>query len=106
MKRFTFSFCTRLIDSMPAPMAIGAPSLMMYFAAVATPIRPDEHCRSMVMPATVLGRPARSAAWRAMLLPVVPCCRAQPMAMSSTSPGSIPAWATAAAMACPPRVAP
>ena len=41
----------------------------------------------MVMPETVTGKPARSRPWRAMLPPVVPCCRAQPMTMSSTSAG-------------------
>ena len=106
MKRFILSFWTSEIDSTPPPMAIGAPSLMMYLAAVAIAIRPDEHWRSRVMPDTVTGRPARRAAWRAMLLPVVPCSSAQPNTTSSISAGSMPARSTTAAIEWPARVAP
>ena len=33
---------------------------------------PDEHWRSTVMPAVVIGSPAARAVWRAMLYPCVP----------------------------------
>ena len=75
-KRLILSFCTSEIDSRPPPTATVMPSTMICLAAVAIAIRPEEHWRSMVMPDTVTGRPARSADWRAMLEPVVPCCRA------------------------------
>ena len=48
------------------------------------------------MPDTVMGQPARSAAWRAMLAPLAPSGVPQPMMTSSTSAASMPArW-----MAC------
>ena len=67
---------------------------------------PEAHCRSMVGPATVTGRPARIAALRATLTPVVPCCMAQPITTSSTVPGSMPERLTAWAMTCPAKVGP
>ena len=50
----------------------------------------------MYMAGTVTGRPARSAARRATLPPVEPCCTAVPMMTSSISPPSRPARSTAA----------
>ena len=38
------------------------PSSMISFAAVAIAMRPEAHCRSTDMPATLVGRPARSSA--------------------------------------------
>ncbi len=67
---------------------------------------PLEQKRLMVMPLVVMGRPARNAIWRAMLLPVAPSGVAQPMMTSSTSAPSMPARSTAALTAKPPRVAP
>ena len=46
---------------MPPPMVICMPSSTICLAAVAIAIRPDEHCRSIVMPGTVTGKPARSS---------------------------------------------
>ena len=70
--------------------------------AVAMLISPDEHCRSIVCPATETGSPAASAAVR----PIV-CCtpwgRAAPRMQSSISAGSTLARATAARMACAAR---
>ena len=60
----------------------------------------------MVVPATLTGSPARSSALRAMLVPVVPCCMAQPITTSSTSAPSILARDSADEIACPNRVAP
>src|SRR6185436_5145622 len=54
----------------------------------------------------VMGRPARSAICRAMLLPVAPSGVAQPISTSSTSAPSMPARSIAALTAWPPRVAP
>ena len=79
---------------------------MMRCAAVAMVCRPDEQKRLMVMPEVVIGRPARSAIWRAMLEPVAPSGVAQPMITSSTEAGSMPARCTACCTAWPPSVAP
>jgi hypothetical protein len=57
-----WSFCTSEIDSTPPPTVMAMPSAVICLAAVATAIRPDAHWRSTVMPATVVGSPARSAA--------------------------------------------
>src|SRR6266702_3656862 len=60
----------------------------------------------MVVPATLTGSPARNSALRAILVPVVPCCMAQPITTSSTSAPSILARESADEIACPKRVAP
>jgi hypothetical protein len=60
----------------------------------------------MVMPEVVMGQPAISAIWRAMLAPVAPSGLAQPMMTSSTSAASMPARWMACCTAWPPRVAP
>jgi hypothetical protein len=59
------SFCTSEIDSTPPPPRSACPSTMICLAAVAMAMSPEEHCRSMLMPDTVVGRPARRAACRA-----------------------------------------
>ena len=100
------SFCTRLIDSMPPPIAISTPSSITERAATAIACRPDAHCRSMVVPATVTGSPARIAPLRATFITMVPCCMAQPITTSSTSPGSMPARLTASAITWPAMVGP
>ena len=68
--------------------------------------RPLEQKRLIVTPLVVTGSPARSAIWRAMLLPVAPSGVAQPISTSSTSAPSMPARSTAAATAAAPSVAP
>ena len=68
--------------------AIGTPSRMMARAAIAIACRPEAHWRSIVVPATLTGKPARMTVWRAKFPPVVPCCKAQPTTTSSISPGS------------------
>ena len=60
--RLRCSFCTREMDSTPAPTATSIPSTMICLAAMATAIRPDAHWRSTVVPGTVTGSPERSAA--------------------------------------------
>src|SRR2546428_7185837 len=87
-------------------MTIGARSTSTRWAAIAIACIPEEQNRLTVAPAVVTGRPARSAACRAMLWPVAPSGIAQPMMTASTSPGSIRARATAGLMTWPPRVAP
>src|SRR5258707_15293012 len=59
----------------------------------------------MVVPATLTGSPARSSALRAILVPVVPCCMAQPITTPATSAPSILARDSAEEIACPNRVA-
>ena len=73
-------------------------STITCLAAVAIAIRPDEHWRSIVMPATVTGRPARRAAVRPIVA-CTPCGSAAPMTTSSISAGSTPARSTAALIA-------
>src|ERR1700756_5384709 len=100
------SFCTRLIDSMPPGTAIFTPSSTTERAATAIACKPEAHCRSIVVPATVTGNPARIAPLRATFIAVVPCCMAHPMTTSSTSPGSTLARLTASPMTCPAIVGP
>ena len=80
--------CTRLIDfhARRATRRSASPSSMMCCAAMRDRLQP-RGCRSRftVMPATVTGRPARSAACRAILPPVALLGSAQPMMTSSTS---------------------
>ena len=65
--------------------------MMICLAAVAIAIRPDEHWRSMVIPDTLTGQPARSATWRPILPNWVPWVSTAPHTTSSISPASIPA---------------
>src|SRR5215207_544145 len=100
------SFWTHEIDSTPPATTTSFSPAMTRCAAIAIVCRPLEQKRFTVMPLVVIGRPARSAIWRAMLLPVAPSGVAQPMMTSSTSAGSMPARSTAALTAWPPSVAP
>ena len=56
------SFCTSEMDSTPPPTVTAMESTRICLAAVATAIRPEEHCRSMVCPGTVTGRPGAQGA--------------------------------------------
>jgi hypothetical protein len=94
------------MDSTPPAAMIGTRSTMTRWAAIAMACMPDEQKRFTVTPPVVTGRPARSAAWRAMFWPVAPSGRAQPRITSSTSAGSTPARSTALAITWPARVAP
>ena len=98
---FILSFWTRLMDSTPPPTVISMPSLIICFAAVAIAIIPLAHWRSIDIPGTVTGNPARMAACRAILPPLDPCCKAAPIITSPTSLVSIPALSTAFSIACP-----
>ena len=89
------SFCTHEMLSTPPATITGTWSTMMRCAAIAIACSPDEQKRLMVTPAVVTGSPARSAATRAMLPPVVPSLRLPPRITSSTSAGSMPARLTA-----------
>src|SRR5881409_2696269 len=100
------SVWTRLMDSRPPATMIGTLSTITRWAAIAMACRPDEQKRLTVVPAVVTGRPARSAAWRAMFWPVAPSGNAQPRTTSSTSPGSRRARLTAFAMTWPAMAAP
>ena len=90
--------CTSEMDSTPPATTTSMRSTMTCLAAVAIAIRPEAHWRSMVMPDTPTGRPARSAAVRPMVC-CCPCGIAVPMMQSSIAPGSTPARSTAARMA-------
>jgi hypothetical protein len=60
-----------MLSTPPAIMA-GAPSTTMRPAAMAMACRPEAQKRFTVVPAMLIGRPARMMLWRAMLRPVVP----------------------------------
>ncbi|MNE11487.1 hypothetical protein D3C80_1042470 [compost metagenome] len=92
------SVWTMEMDSTPPATAICMRSTMICLAAVAMVIRPDEHWRSSVMPATETGKPAARAAMRPTDC-CTPCGREQPSRQSSTSAGSTPARWTAAVRA-------
>src|SRR6218665_2919622 len=94
-----------MLSTPPATYTSPSPA-MMRWAAEAMVCRPLEQKRLIVMPLADTGSPARSAIWRAMLLPVAPSGVAQHINTSSTSAPSMPARSTAAFTACPPSVAP
>ena len=56
--------------STPPTRTAWAPSTAMAFAPIAIAWRPDAQKRLTVVPATEVGRPARSTIWRATLPPV------------------------------------
>ncbi len=64
----------RICEMLSTPPAIiaGAPSTTMRPAAIAIACRPEAQKRFTVVPAMLIGRPARTIAWRATLRPVVP----------------------------------
>src|SRR6476620_8321058 len=75
-------------------------------AAVAIAIRPEEHWRSIVIPETPTGQPARSATWRPILPNWVPWVSTAPHTTSSISPASIPERSIAAFSENEPSVGP
>src|SRR6266511_5444463 len=74
--------------SNPPPMAASAPPRMIWWAAMTMAWSPEEQKRLTVVPATDTGRPARTSATRATLLPCAPLGWAQPRITSSISTGS------------------
>src|SRR3954447_8505468 len=91
------------MDSTPPATTTSMRSTITCLAAVAMVIMPDAHWRSIDIPATVTGSPARSAAVRPMVV-CTPCCRAAPMITSSISAGSSFARSIAARIGCAARV--
>src|SRR5262249_49694734 len=81
-----------LMLSTPPPMAASAPPTMIWCAAIAMAWSPEEQKRLTVVPAIETGRPARTSATRATLLPWAPLGWAQPMITSSISLTS--SWGT------------
>src|SRR5262245_12373941 len=77
-----------VIDSTPPPIAASACPMTIWCAAIAMACSPEEQKRLTVVPATVMGRPARTSATRATLLPCGPFGWAQPRITSSISLGS------------------
>jgi hypothetical protein len=78
-------------------------STITCLAAVAIAIRPEAHWRSIDMPETVTGSPARSAAVRPIVV-WTPCWSAAPITQSSISSGETPERSTAARIAWAARV--
>ena len=64
-------------------------------------LSPERHTLLMVVACTVIGMPAATAAWRAVIWPC-PAWRTWPIKTSSTSSGATPARSRAARMATPP----
>ena len=87
-------------------MATSMPSEMICLAAMLIAIIPDEHCLSIVCPATESGRPASKRHCLAVLKALEPICKAAPITTSSTSPGSTLALSTACLMAWAPKACP
>ena len=71
--------------SVPAAIITSASPRRMRAAASATACRPDEQKRLMVMPGTVLGRPASSTPMRATFMPCSASGMAQPTITSAMS---------------------
>ena len=83
-----------LMLSVPAAIMISASPVRMRSAAIDTAFKPDEQKRFTVMPATLLGRPARRIPIRATFMPCSYSGIAQPTITSSIRVGSI--WGTCA----------
>src|SRR6266536_1597910 len=84
----------------PATTSPARPS-STYCAAVAMALVPDRQTLLTVRAGTVIGTPARTAAWRAVIWPC-PAWSTWPMTTCSAAPGEIPARSQALAMARPP----
>ena len=89
---------TRLMLSTPAAIMTSASPTRMRSAAICTADSPDAQKRFTVMPPTLRGKPASTAATRATLRPCGPSGMAQPQMTSSTACGSSPG--TCASAAC------
>ena len=81
---------TMLMLSTPAAIITSASPTRMRSAAIWMADRPEAQKRLMVMPPTLVGRPASTAAVRAMFRPCWPSGMAQPQTMSSIALGSSP----------------
>ena len=79
---------TMLMLSAPAAIITSASPTRMRSAAICTALRPEAQKRLTVMPPTELGKPAKSAATRAMFMPCSPSGIAQPTIASSIAAGS------------------
>ena len=89
------------MDSIPpATITSYSPSLISW-AANAMASRPDRQTLLTVSAGTVIGRPAATAAWRAVFCPA-PACSTWPMITYCTCSGLTAARSRAAAMATPP----
>src|SRR4029453_6925364 len=64
-------------------------------------LRPERHTLLIVVDGTVIGMPAATAAWRAVIWPA-PACSTWPMITYSTWSGRTPPRSRAASIAWPP----
>jgi hypothetical protein len=67
-----------VIDSMPPATTISNSPARMSWSASAMASRPDRHTLFTVSAGTVIGMPALTAAWRAVICPA-PACSTCPM---------------------------
>ena len=94
---------TMLMLSRPAATTRSCVPDITAWAAKWTACWDDPHCRSMVTPGTLSGRPADSQAFLATSKVCGPICETHPMITSSTAAGSIPVRSTSARRAWAPR---
>ena len=94
---------TMLMLSTPAATTRSCVPDITACAAKWTACWDDPHCRSMVTPGTLSGRPADSQAFLAMSKVCGPICETHPMITSSTAAGSIPVRSTSPRRAWAPR---
>ncbi len=94
---------TMLMLSTPAATTRSCVPDMTAWAAKWTACWEDPHCRSMVTPGTLSGRPADSHAFLAMSKVCGPIWETQPMITSSTAAGSTPVRSTSSRRAWAPR---
>ncbi len=87
-----------LMLSTPAATITSASPTRMRSAAICTADRPDAQKRFTVMPPTLVGSPASTAAMRATFRPCCASGMAQPQTMSSMAAGSSPGAAASAAL--------
>ena len=81
---------TMLMLSTPAAIITSASPTRMRSAAICTALRPEAQKRFTVMPPTLCGKPASTAATRATFRPCCASGMAQPQMMSSMLAGSSP----------------
>ncbi len=91
-----------VIDSIPPATTTSNSPARISWSASAIASMPDRQTLLTVIAGTVIGMPALTAAWRAVIWPV-PACSTWPMITYSTESAAMPARSMAAEIATPPR---
>src|SRR4029453_9408006 len=90
------------MDSMPPATTTSNSPARINWSARAMASMPDRHTLLIVSAGVVIGMPAATAAWRAVICPV-PACSTCPMITYCTWSGATPDRSRAALIASPPR---